>query len=1302
MNKSRIGFVSVVTVFLFLVWFTGAFANGQNITTVVGNGTAGYNGNQTASTLQLSSPAGVAVDDAGDLFIADTGNCTVWEMPSGLSSSANLTRFAGAPGFCTTSNPTGPILASELTLYNPAAVAVCTVNGTANLYIATHLQSVTSPTFPYPVTYTPASLFKVNITTGTVALLQMPGNNLSTTNGGPVYPDPQGLACDTNGNVYMESLLGYGLVGPLSSLDEIPASGSPENLIQQFDTFFMGAAVVDDNNVDDIYTVSSYGDVLEYNASSSYVNVSSSRTFVNASSIASDSKGTLYISEDTDSNAPSTLSNYVSTLAPPSQAVTVIAGNGTAGFSGDGGLPTAAQLKNPGGVAIDSAGDVFIADTGNNRIREIAVPPPLVCPAPPTLTPDGGNYYGNATVTITENPGCPDPTTFYFLTGPYTVENATTASTLYTGPLYLTGPPVGEGTSTEYVGAIAVQNGTASAVTTVAYTFSGDPVGLLESATTASQAYGAVYQDGSEAYPFLVPPTAVGGSSGVTLLLTNVGGAAITGSSALSATGSGPFGVSTGPTISSLGEASCNFVAGLPAGSLTGSPYPTICTETVTFTPTSGGTSTGYITLTGNASNEPIRIFFSGTAIATGGPGEPSHAIPEPPGTPDTVTPISVAITADQQAVALNSDGTLLVIDGSTDALDSDCAAPSLVGSGGGILADPALNQIYAVFGDSGSSPYELGIEKIAANGASCTPASGQAPGQFSSPPAQLAYDTYNGNEYVYTILPSADAGFDEFAVVNLNSGAMTTANLGYDASYPWIAVDPASHLVFIGSDGGLGTDTLYEVNPFATGGPIAAGYGSAQDGPYSSNGFVVPNPANTSYGELVLVGGVNPNSEYGNTTAPFFGVQSFDISKFTVSGNTLSVPSPLVNITGALQPTGASDIDRVDGIVYAAVTDISNSQADIAAFYFRGTSSGNSTIVATGASAFQAAFDAAYDYLFWTDGSTISELQFQSNQTAPVTLFTGTAFDLTVDQINGKLYAIDGTNILIFDPPAAAVLTSPTPGLSTVLGTSNVLFQWSAGLAVTDYQLNLSAIAPGDSELGTYKGTALSATVQSLPANGVTVYARLYSYRNGAWQYNDYVYTESGTAVPATLQSPTPGLSTVLGSSNVGFEWNAGTGVTLYQFCLSAIGPGGCDLHTYKGTALSATVPTVPANGVTVYATLWSHMNGAWQPANNYLYTESGTTVPATLQSPTPGLGTVLGTSNVGFQWNAGTGVTLYQFCLSAIGPGACDLHTYKGTALSATVPSLPANGVTVYATLWSYINGVWQPPNNYLYTEQ
>jgi sugar lactone lactonase YvrE len=51
--------------------------------------------------------------------------------------------------------------------------------------------------------------------------------------------------------------------------------------------------------------------------------------------------------------------------------ITTIAGNGTAGFSGDGGPATSASLNLPSGVAVDSEGNLFIADRSNNRIRKI-------------------------------------------------------------------------------------------------------------------------------------------------------------------------------------------------------------------------------------------------------------------------------------------------------------------------------------------------------------------------------------------------------------------------------------------------------------------------------------------------------------------------------------------------------------------------------------------------------------------------------------------------------------------------------------------------------------------------------------------------------------------------------------------------------------------------------------------------------------------------------------------------------------------------------------------------------------------
>jgi sugar lactone lactonase YvrE len=55
-----------------------------------------------------------------------------------------------------------------------------------------------------------------------------------------------------------------------------------------------------------------------------------------------------------------------------SGTITTFAGNGTQGFSGDGGPATSAGLSYPGGVAVDAAGNLYIADTSNHRVRKVS------------------------------------------------------------------------------------------------------------------------------------------------------------------------------------------------------------------------------------------------------------------------------------------------------------------------------------------------------------------------------------------------------------------------------------------------------------------------------------------------------------------------------------------------------------------------------------------------------------------------------------------------------------------------------------------------------------------------------------------------------------------------------------------------------------------------------------------------------------------------------------------------------------------------------------------------------------------
>jgi DNA-binding beta-propeller fold protein YncE len=81
------------------------------------------------------------------------------------------------------------------------------------------------------------------------------------------------------------------------------------------------------------------------------------------SGVALDSTGNLYIA-DTQNNRIREVSNgIIGTMAGTSGAI---------GFNGDGGPATSAQLGLPGGVAVDPAGDLYIADTVNKRIREVS------------------------------------------------------------------------------------------------------------------------------------------------------------------------------------------------------------------------------------------------------------------------------------------------------------------------------------------------------------------------------------------------------------------------------------------------------------------------------------------------------------------------------------------------------------------------------------------------------------------------------------------------------------------------------------------------------------------------------------------------------------------------------------------------------------------------------------------------------------------------------------------------------------------------------------------------------------------
>lgn len=123
------------------------------------------------------------------------------------------------------------------------------------------------------------------------------------------------------------------------------------------------------------------------------------------SSIVEDGSGNLYIADSAHNRirmvcASSTSATIKGTACAGAGIISTIAGNGNPTYSGDGGLASAATVNNPSGVAIDGAGNLYIADTGNNRVRMITAATGLM-----STIAGGGSGCGGQTDTVGD--GCP-------------------------------------------------------------------------------------------------------------------------------------------------------------------------------------------------------------------------------------------------------------------------------------------------------------------------------------------------------------------------------------------------------------------------------------------------------------------------------------------------------------------------------------------------------------------------------------------------------------------------------------------------------------------------------------------------------------------------------------------------------------------------------------------------------------------------------------------------------------------------------------------------------------------------------
>ncbi len=284
----------------------------QTITTAAGTGVASYSGDGGLATqATINGPTYVATDFFGNLFIADQNNNRIRRVDS----QGIITTVAGngAQGF---SGDGGP--AAQASLNGPTGV--CT-DAAGNLYIADEGNY---------------RIRKVD-TSGNINTVAGNGTQAASGDGGPATQAsmyvPIRCVVDSNGNLYVTDQSGQKIrminpAGIISTFAGTGANAGPHSIGTYSGDG--GPAIDADLN--------------------------------NPTAITVDSIGNIYFSDQYNQRIRKVDKNGI---------ITTIAGNGTAGYSGDGGPATSAELNYPGGLVVDQNGDLYFCDPNNNRLRKI-------------------------------------------------------------------------------------------------------------------------------------------------------------------------------------------------------------------------------------------------------------------------------------------------------------------------------------------------------------------------------------------------------------------------------------------------------------------------------------------------------------------------------------------------------------------------------------------------------------------------------------------------------------------------------------------------------------------------------------------------------------------------------------------------------------------------------------------------------------------------------------------------------------------------------------------------------------------
>ena len=302
------------------------------ITTVAGNHGYSFSGDGgPAFYAAIQIPTGVAADSLGNLYVADTGNNRVRRVtPQGIISTI---AGNGTPG---SSGDGGPATSAQLN--SPPSFTVSkmgvAVDASGNLFIADYGNNKIRKVTPQGTITTVAGNGGLGFS----------GDGGSATSA--LLNSPSGVAVDLSGNLFIADFGNNRIrkVTPQGTITAVAGNG--------------GVGFSGDGGP----------------ATSAQLNY--------PSGVAVDASGTLFVADTGNSRIR---------RVTPQGTITTIAGNGGMGFSGDGGPATSAQLNGPTGIAVDLSGDLFIADAGNSRIREVT-------PQGTITTIAGNGTYGGLTL----------------------------------------------------------------------------------------------------------------------------------------------------------------------------------------------------------------------------------------------------------------------------------------------------------------------------------------------------------------------------------------------------------------------------------------------------------------------------------------------------------------------------------------------------------------------------------------------------------------------------------------------------------------------------------------------------------------------------------------------------------------------------------------------------------------------------------------------------------------------------------------------------------------------------------------